>query len=420
MPNFDFSNPSDYAESCRRLADLHLPGLKLDEVKAMVADYNAYPNLDNLALPRNILILEDEIDEAAKLKARQAVLEGRVFWEHAAAGEATRLGLGPKFLIQPETLENGKALLPLNLGSRHMWQLAFEISRLAENQGLDPALVLARQKLLLVTNESSSAEIMRILKEMNFFGFARDNFFLMIQQAFRGLVQTADGWRFSEETAARLHNHGQLAMQKTMDNQVFRLGSDGEPEYLNREAFFRCLGEADDLVSYNIEDLSYLTGALDFETIGLALKLGEQGFGMTMEIVANHPEHPVKGGLCAYDPALGRDVVIESFRLRNLEPSQIKYLNKNFNHYPKPALAFGKLAEEGLFMPLMATDEGLYFQPVQGDLNFLVKTAMISRRNPTLLKSWKTADDTPAAIQAMAEQDSQPGFKGFLHQHKVR
>jgi len=65
--------------------------------------------------------------------------------------------------------------------------------------------------------------------------------------------------------------------------------------------------------SYNIEDLDYLTGSLDFHSLGLVLELGEKGFRMVMEVVANNPLKPQKGGMLAWDPALERDVMIESF-----------------------------------------------------------------------------------------------------------
>jgi hypothetical protein len=45
-----------------------------------------------------------------------------------------------------------------------------------------------------------------------------------------------------------------------------------------------------DKISYNIEDLDYLTYAIDFAGLGLALELGRQGYNMIMEVVANNPQ----------------------------------------------------------------------------------------------------------------------------------
>jgi len=444
----DLSSLASYAESCRRLAERDFGGLSPARVADMSEDYNAYQGLENLSVPRQLIYLEDRLTDSLRARARSAILEGRIFWEHAAAGEATRLKLGPKYLIDPHRLPrieehsaagfpkpaqtngpdaasldrfqspmvNPQDLLPLSLGDRHFWQWVFEVTRLAEEAGLVPAEVLARQNLLLIINQQARAEITRRILEVDFLGLLPENFLFMTQPAFHGLTPGPAGWRFDDSTPPRLHNHGQMAMQKTMDCQIFHLDRAGREHRLSRAEYFGRLAGAEDLISYNIEDLGCLNRALDFDTIGLALALGDEGYDMTMEIVANNPDHPVKGGLCAYDSALGRDVVIESFRLRGMAPADISHLNKNFNHYPHPLRILERLHKDGLFMPVKVEDEALYFQPVQGDLNFLGKTAFITRHQPELLKSWKSSADTPEALAAMARQDNQPGFAAFISQ----
>ena len=450
MIKLDLKSSETYLESCRKIARADFAGLSVAEVAAAEDDYNAYPGLENLTPPQNQIFLEDRLNDTLRQEAREAILDGRVFWEHAAAGEATRLKLGPKYLIHPHNLHlshdylasglvepaqvggddglaglrpaahkpfNPQKLLPLPLGARHLWQWVFEIIRLAEASGVDPEQALARQRTLLVINDLTRETILRRIARVDFLGLAPENFLFLVQPAFPGLTPGPEGWDFDPDTESRLHNHGQMAMQKTMDGQVFRLDRQGREHHLSREEFFSLLGQADDLVSYNIEDLDFLTRALDFDTIGLALALGREGYGMTMEVVANNPEHPIKGGLCAHDPALSRDVMVESFRLRDLPPERITHLNKNFNHYPRPAEVFGRLHQEGIFMPVTVKNNALYFQPVQGDLNFLARTAFITRRTPAPLRSWKSQGDTPAAVEAMARQDAQPGFSQLVHNH---
>ena len=442
----NLDNLQAYADSCRKIADDNFRGMDLAAVEAETDSFNAYPGLDRLSDPRSLIMMENRLSEALRERARRAIIDGQVFWEHTAAGEATRLKLGPKYLIHPHRVHLGhdyladglrepaqaggddaaswnryegqlvqpQKLLPLTLGARHMLQWAFEISRLAEEYGLDPEVVLNRQKTLLVVNEQCQADICGSILEADFLGLDPRNFLFMVQPSFWGLRPASEGWRYDHNTARRLHNHGQLVMQKTMDGQIFHLDRGSVRHYLSQADYFALLDSSSDLVSYNIEDLGYLTGALDFDTVGLALDLGDEGFGMTMEIVANNPLHPIKGGLCAFDPALGRDVVIESFRLRNLSPEKIGHLNKNFNHYPSPTRVFRRLHEEGLFMPVTVKDEGLYFQPVQGDLNFLTETAFITRKIPAPIKSWKSPEDTASALEAMSRQDGQDGFADFV------
>jgi hypothetical protein len=50
--------------------------------------------------PRNISILDENcLTDSDYVRAYKCVLEGRLFSEHVAAGESTRLGLGTKYLI---------------------------------------------------------------------------------------------------------------------------------------------------------------------------------------------------------------------------------------------------------------------------------------------------------------------------------
>src|SRR3989344_9108745 len=124
----------------------------LSLIKDNLAGINVYPYLDSLQplQTSDVFVLDTLSIENAEKK----VLEGKCFWEHAAAGEGTRLGLGTKYTIDlslydkqeilqwitDEAAENGKLsptfvdegkiklsnpqnLLPLPLGSRHMLQL---------------------------------------------------------------------------------------------------------------------------------------------------------------------------------------------------------------------------------------------------------------------------------------------------------
>ncbi|MDR1608210.1 MAG: hypothetical protein LBT38_07370 [Deltaproteobacteria bacterium] len=387
-------------------------------VAASLEDINVYPNINSLAPPQTVEIL-DESSNLIRLRhmGQDAVLLGQIIWEHAAAGEGTRLGLGPKFMIKPTDLDPAWPGSNLNLGLRRLSQLFFEIYKLAQVKGLDPLSVLSRQRLLVISGEEIidqvAAQILNSFSQI----VPPDNWLFMAQAAFYGLKRdpSSGQWVFDYSSPRRLYNHGAMVSQKVMDGQIFsQKFSDSRKMYLSHAEFFRLLAQASDLVSLNIEDLDYLTQALDFETLGLAVDLGLKGYGMVMEITGNNPNNPIKGGMCAYDQVLGRDVVIESFRLKGLEPKDITHLNKNFNHYPQPSMVFGLLREKGLFLPAVIHDEWLYFQPVQGDLNFLAPTAYFSRRNLKPINSLKSLADIPAALTAFAKQDLEPGYGEFL------
>jgi hypothetical protein len=417
----DLQSPETYAESCLRVADQFLADFETPaEVALSAASLNAYPGLEGLEPPKSVRLLEDLIGLAEL--GRKSALAGKILWEHPAAGEASRLGLGPKFLLTPKILGQRAAvlglpgdcqdLLPVTLGLRHLIQPVLELRRLAAESGLDPAETMGRQRVLIITAEDPLKFLGRPALGALFRLMAPGNVWLMGQKAYHGLwrPERGGGWAVDPLSPKRLHNHGQMVMQKTMDDQILSL-EEGGPRSLKSREVFSVFEELEDLVSFNIEDLDFLGRALDLESLGLAVRLGGTGYGMVMELAANNPARPIRGGLCAFDPALGRDVMIESFRLEAMAPKDMLYLNKNFNHYPRPARVLGSLRESGLFMPVKVMDDRVHFQPVQGDLNFLARTAFFTRRQPRPLNALKSAADIPAALAAMRGQDAQPGFR---------
>lgn len=443
----DLSSLETYKASCIEIAAERLAGFKsMNDIEAAAVELNAYDHLNALSEPRDLKLLDVETIDAEDLdKARKAVLEGLIFWEHTAAGEATRLKMGTKFLINiareisiqnmTDSLKDElgrdvlleevwkqlnvepERLLPLNLGARHLAQLSFDLYRLAEKAEVNPESVLNRQVNLLILNEKTARQIVQQVVRDNFYGFNRNNFYFMIQASFHGITLKDGMFVFDYDSPKRLHNHGQLAMQETMDGQVFQLDENGRRIYLDSKDFGGVLSGFLDKISYNIEDLDYLTSSIDWPSMALALKLGREGYKMVMEIVANNPERPQKGGLAAFDEILGRNVMIESFQLKNMPNSEIKFLNKNFNHYTDPATSWRAVKNNKLPMPISVKDGLLYYQPVQGDINFLVKTAFVSRKKLKPIRAWKSASNTPTAVNAMWIQDNQPGFRRFFEKY---
>jgi hypothetical protein len=425
----DLTDFATYISSCVGLAEKRLSGFNgTAQVARAEAELNKYPRLDSVAEPHDIFIADAKnLTDKDLRQAVNTILTGGVLWEHACAGEATRLGLGAKYFINarldltPQVLVKllgGKASLPvspeslrpLTLGRRHMLQQAWDLTRLAQEAGKDPDKVLSAQKLLVIVNESSFRIILEDFLEADFYGFRRRNVYFMVQKSFHGISKKGGRWRYDTATPRRLHNHGQMLMQTAMDKQVFRLDHAGNPHHFTWAEYRQILGEFEDKVSFNIEDLDHLAQSLDLTGLAAALKLGAEGARMVMEVVANNPDNPQKGGLCAWDPELKRNVMIESFQLAGLPNSQIAFLNKNVNHYPRPVQAVTAVREEGISMPMAVKDGYLYFQPVQGDVNFLVPTAFMRRPDLKPISAWKSGADTPAALEAMARQEKRPGF----------
>ena len=440
-------------------------GVTVDHVREKLKEINAYENIAHLEPLRDehiVVLDEDNIDI---LEAEEVVLNGEFFWEHAAAGEATRLGIGTKYLLNlhdfsleqikdmileeiardfkgdSELMKEKMAevtndslikqmgckpedILDISLGTRHMLQMAYDINKLANKYGVSVEEVIAKQKLLIVVNEKTSEEIIIDFVKNKFFGFNRETVFFMIQKSFSG-IEINKGAIFydeSHEAHKRLHNHGNMVMQKTHDDSVFVISEDLSRKYLNSKEFELILQSCKDLISYNIEDIGYLTNSIDWYSMALALELGKKGYGMVMEIVAQNPLRPQKGGAAFWDKKLGRVVMIESNRLKDIKNEEIKHLNKNFNHYPNPAYSFEQIQKKGLHLHVdvkkMKDSQGadkhyIYFCPPQGDINFIVKTAYVMRKNLKSIANWKSPMTTPPTIRACFEQDNQAGFREF-------
>jgi hypothetical protein len=434
-----------YINSCVALAQEKLSRFSsLAEIAAREKDINRYPRLEHLAAPREILVLAEQEASPERLAlAQAAILRGEVLFEHAAAGEGTRLMLGCKYFLDISreiTVEriahlmsqeagaligtdavlaqldgSPQELLPISLGSRHMLQLAFDLANLAQQSGESPREVVARQHLLVILSREMLAHVEKDFYQWHFFGFNPARVSFMVQESFHGINLRGKRFFYDPSTPRRLHNHGQMVLQQTLENQLFSLtgAHPWEKVFHSRTALSERLQGFVDKISYNIEDLDYLIGSLDFQGLGLALELGNQGYNMVMEVMANNPAKPQKGGMLAWDPELNRDVMIESFQLGDIKNQDITFLNRNFNHYPHPWVCWSRLGEYGLPMPIAVKGGFLYFQPVQGDINFLVPTAFFRRREMRPIRNLKSPAALPLAINRMHAQDRQPGFKEF-------
>ncbi|MFH1511063.1 MAG: hypothetical protein ABIF10_05195 [Candidatus Woesearchaeota archaeon] len=434
--------------------------ITINDVKQKVAEINKYENFSSLRNPnpKDILIIEQK----GITQAEKTVLSGRFFWEHAAAGEATRLGLGTKYqlmlnefsveklrqMITCEYVEdsvskgikleeaekqakekfseenilqemtcNPQELEQLSLGTRHMLQMSFDVAKLAKKHNIGVSEVLAKQKMLVILNEQTSNRIAEEFESWNFFGIPKKNILFMVQKSFHGMQLEEGRLFYDEDSPLRLHNHGQMAMQKCSENSLFLQG-----EYISFNEYLTTLSQMTDMLSYNIEDLEYLTSAIDLESLGCALELGKNGYEMVMEVVSQNQYRPQKGGACMHDSKLDKVIMLETNRLGSIKYDEIRYLNKNFNHYPNPSKSMAALREKGLNMQFDVKEhegkEHIYPCPVQGDINFLVKTAFVMRRELKPIHNLKSPATMPAAVAAMKKQDMQEGFLEFADKIK--
>ena len=214
------------------LKKITLKGIKKDE-----KEINCYENFDQLE-PINesrIVVLDD--DKISTGPAEKAILAGKFLWEHTAAGEATRLGLGTKYLLnlgqfsldevvfhmrqeaiseakkaglkgkklseetkkinksitKEKVLEvtgkEPKGLMNISLGNRHMLQMAYDVTQLAKRNKKDPKSVLAKQSTIIILNEQTAEEILE------------ESHVLLICLGGDGLAKTPPFYELSSEIA---------------------------------------------------------------------------------------------------------------------------------------------------------------------------------------------------------------------------
>ncbi|MDD3582321.1 MAG: hypothetical protein PHW74_15055, partial [Desulfobacca sp.] len=216
-PRVDLRSHQHYISSCVEIAQHRLNRAgSIAAIQSQENQFNLYPHLGDLEDPRQILEHDEhQVSARARGRAREAVAQGQILFEHAAAGEGTRLMLGAKYLINPAqdltvekiarlmSQEAGKeitpsevnsrlqhppeSLLPLALGTRHMLQLAFELEQLARELGEDPNLVLQRQHTLVIVGEEMLSHVWRDFYRWRFFGFRPEQVFFLAQKSYHDL-----------------------------------------------------------------------------------------------------------------------------------------------------------------------------------------------------------------------------------------
>jgi len=289
---------------------------------------------------------------------------------------------------------------------------------------LNPSEVLKDQVTLTIVNEETSLGIIRELVRLNHLGLSPENTLFMVQEKGLG-ISIEDGQLHYDPTSDfKLWNHGDMKMQQTLAKKVFwaRINpKKGELEriYLSPEELEIRLAGMKNLISYPIEDLDYLTGSINMHNLALALRLGTEGYHMTMEAVAQQ-DPPQKGGFFTFDPTTGKVVCIESdcggTVVVNDDPAslaRIAYLNKNFNNFPFPAHAFKALSNQEMPDHLTVKGGHLYTQTPQGDQNFNLPTAVIMWEPVQSIRNLKQLPHCAPTLLDMLKQDQQPGFLDF-------
>ena len=317
-----------------------LTKLTLRDIKEENALLLAHPNIkDKIKEIKPLLISSDTIETT---KTSHAILNGDIFWEHTAAGEATRLGLGTKYILNKKNLEKYfetnenltkdisnkqalalntmtmsernqaiillKSISNINMGTRHLAQQACDLISLAKTNNFDPKIALANQYNLIIVNENNEAQIIKELIANNFLGFDPTKLFFMVQRAAHG-YNLKEGKVYLDTTSKkRLYNHGVMRLQTALNNELFFIQGE-EKIFITAKEYKDILATKKLLISINIEDLDWLENSLDLDNYTLGLNLAAAGYEMIMTAIGQK-QPPQKGGyFCELD---GKTVCIET------------------------------------------------------------------------------------------------------------
>jgi hypothetical protein len=431
--------------------------LAMDKVRQDQTALRAYPGLEQCD-PKAVggyvhKITEGSVTERELREAESVKLAGEEIVEDAAAGEATRLGLGTKYLLTPQritealTLHNlrnpkqtipipvsPQALAPISIGVRHKLQSIYDLTQLASSPQFSPALnpkeVLKSQFSLTVLNEDTELAILRETARLNHFGLIPEQTLFAVQEKGLGMNINEGNVLFDPQSEWRLWNHGDMKIQQILEGKIFWVRTNsatGELEriFIKPEDYEDILSSKRNLISYPIEDIDYLTRSIDLHSLAVTLRLGEQGARMTMEAVAQQVP-PQKGGFFTFDPQKGKVVCIESDSGGDVvvesDPktlARIEYLNKNFNSFPNPVEAFRALASLTSFLHLTVKGEWIYPQIPQGDQNFNLDTSVLMWDPVKPIRNFKTLSHGAPTLLAMEAQDKQPGFMDLAKELSV-
>ncbi|MFA4843759.1 MAG: hypothetical protein WC632_02260 [Candidatus Margulisiibacteriota bacterium] len=411
-----------------------------ETVAREIGRINRYPGLDNEKLNRTPQIKPYRtaarmVQNEGRVKATEyKVANGEVMLVHAVGGLATRLGMGPKYLITPEDLiekeasahGNFKALLRLSLGERHLLAQMFALYQLAVKLKMNPLTVFDNQVAAVIPNVHDEADIIESFKKFSNFGLGK--VILSSSHFYPGIVIN-DGKAAENPDILDLHNHGVVLTQLTMEKELYELNANGKKSPLSSQAYREVLGRLADQVVCNIEDLDYLSTPFDYSGIAIALSAAEEGYQMMMELVRQRPDDPQPGGVAVTDPNIsnllkplnGRDVVIESLQL-NLPKnfgevmSTFAWLNRSANNFMNPLVAHEMVRDYGLpFIPGVkkAADGSPYLvnNTPFGDANKYLPTFYIGREEP--ISNLKKPEHIMDALRTFNHQDSWE-FRQFI------
>lgn len=358
----------------------------------------------------------------------------------------------PKESFRQSTDVLGKYVKPYSLGVRHMLAYTYAIAKLADEYGMDRDTALKNQTVFIITNPEIDGDIREEFERWNYFGLDKDKVFFMASEAYPAIVLGTNGDLQVDATVMATHNHGTARLQTSMDNIWSPVHTPGR---MVATPTIRSIYEkAANLQSLNIEDVSYLSNALDLYAMMIASGMVAdeyKDFGMIMDVVGQNPLKAQKGGILALDPTFDNNgdrlTMIEAFTAypeyyhwddKVAEQlglyKKFEWLNLNNNNYPNPVKMFDHLRTYGIpaYPEVKETGQGVKYirnECPQGELAHFLPTVFVARMEqytgrrqpePVEILSVKVSEHIPLGLSAFLRQDDMQGFLAFAKEFEPK
>jgi CheY-like chemotaxis protein len=393
----------------------------------IVDDLNKFDrvSVESLSLARDINKLEDFMRSPRYSsylnKAKETILSGRYTGRFIFAGAATRFG-GPLYFVdlwkvaeREGKVDESQGQFFLGMGPRQIIAFRMAIEKLARSENQDVAEVLARQRLIVHTNQEVHDQILEDFKNNNFYGFNPENIFFIMQPALPGFRLENGQLVLDESVKYMPYGHGYNLMQLGQKGVAVQIDRQGQVTNFPQDVLSQF---SDDtiLVSHRINDSTkFMTSeVIGVEKLAYRLFLHEQGNNFVGELVGNPGKQ--KGGSVLQYLHNGR---AKKFLIETLNAKGLPALNSlveqagnegaPYNAFRVSNMAgqlkaiFGKIA---LPYSLRVKDGYVYSELVTGDMSQIEEVdAEFFLKQDELIHDFKELKHLDDALDFVRAQD---------------
>jgi len=420
------------------------------------------------------VVSEYKAVEARLPEARNAYLEGKITPHFNFGGAATRLGLGSMYgikikdvvaalLDRPNTLTNKQqaklkeklvetftnektkvfdeagmkkylkdlakkydeelklAESDYGMGPRQIMAYFEFLKNLAKAEGRDFADVIAKTKIVVHFNDMIFEEAAKDLFANDFYGFNRENVYILTDRVFKGFSPDEQGeMHFNGNSQQLPPGHGYALEQFKVQGQVYTMDAQGVFVKVEQNLLDVLESRGVEVIrTQRVNDLTMWT-----EDVGSVHRLAyfmdqmDKGVAIGIELVGNPKGQ--KGGSYLHHKPTGKTFLAETLSLKTTDLQKVldksgekKWPYNAFRNWYSIKGLKAVLAEVNLPRYLRVKGDSLYTEMVTGDVTQLAaagKVAAFKHSPQELIHDLKSLKDIPEGLDFIAK------WEGFMQE----